>query len=162
MRRPEARRKRILSKWIGEELVLVDVDRKRAHCLNPSAATLWQGCDGKTSVAELAEKAGRTLGSEQAAAVVEIGLRRLAEARLLEDRGEPRAEAPLPETRREVLWRLGALSLLPAITTIVLPAPAQAQSMLPDGSPCTSSSQCASGCCSATQMTCKPGGGNCL
>ncbi len=166
MKRPEARKDGILSRWVDGELVVVDSERHRAHCLNRPAALLWQGCDGQTCRGMLLAR--MTDGSsdiQQGEALVEVGLQQLAEARLLKDhspKDHSPTEAARPGTRRELLRKLGAAALVPLVTSILLPTPAMAQSNLPNGAPCTTSSQCASGCCHAVQMTCKPGAGNCL
>jgi hypothetical protein len=38
---------------IGDELVIYDLQRHRAHQLNRTAALVWQHCDGQKTVAEL-------------------------------------------------------------------------------------------------------------
>ncbi len=34
---------------LGEEVCLYDWQRKEVHALNPTAALVWQQCDGQTS-----------------------------------------------------------------------------------------------------------------
>jgi len=47
---PETRKDRVLVQKIGDELIVYDQDRSRAHCLNPTSSLVWQSCDGQTTV----------------------------------------------------------------------------------------------------------------
>jgi hypothetical protein len=117
---------------IGDELIVYDLERFRAHRLNRTAALVWRACDGTRSTAELAEVLsahGPTIVSED---VIWSALNQLRTARLLE--GSPALQrAP---TRRELLASAGAAALvvLPVVASIVVPTPAAAQSLLSSGS----------------------------
>ncbi|MBW1688466.1 MAG: PqqD family protein, partial [Deltaproteobacteria bacterium] len=78
---------------LPDELLVYDLERHKAHCLNPTAALVFKHCDGRTSVKQIA----RTLGSELEFAADErlvwLSLERLGKANLLEARPAP---APLP------------------------------------------------------------------
>jgi Coenzyme PQQ synthesis protein D (PqqD) len=41
---------------LGEELCIYDWQRKEVHALNPTAARVWQQCDGQTSPEQIAER----------------------------------------------------------------------------------------------------------
>lgn len=163
--KPEARTdKSLLLKEIGGELIVYDTSRHEAHCLNPISALLWRHCDGETSLAQLAEILSESIGTLCDEDLVRIGLQQLSEAHLLKpDRTEKLESTPL--TRRGVLRRLSlagsAAVLTPLVISIVAPTPAMAQTALPNGSPCTSSSQCSSGCCNSGSLKCV-GNGNCI
>ncbi len=154
----------VLTKSLNDELIVYDKQRHRAHCLNPTAAALWQRCDGQTSIAQLTASQNESFGLATEEAVTKLGLRQLAKAHLLE---EPRAfvENSPGLTRRALLGRLsmsGSIGLLlPLVTTIVAPTAAMAQSCLANGIPCSTSAQCCSGCCNTGSNKCV-GMGNCL
>ena len=39
---------------LGDELCIYDWQRKEVHALNPTAARVWQQCDGQTSPQQIA------------------------------------------------------------------------------------------------------------
>ena len=51
---PLARRQGIVIKEVDNEVLIYDLERDKAHCLNPSAAAIWRRCDGKTTMPVLA------------------------------------------------------------------------------------------------------------
>lgn len=51
---PTARREGIRTQMVGDELVVYDEGEHLAHCLTPTAALIWQHCDGATSIHQLA------------------------------------------------------------------------------------------------------------
>jgi hypothetical protein len=53
---PLARREAIITKEVDGELLVYDVTRDKAHCLNETAAAVWRLCDGRTSVAAIGER----------------------------------------------------------------------------------------------------------
>lgn len=126
------------------EMVVYDRQRDRVHCLNPTLVSIWKACDGSTSVADLCGELQRSLGLPPDEAILSLGLGELKTAHLLQEYDQ------VPEvSRREALRRLGvgAAALLPLLTTVVAPTPAQAGTGLPPGSSCTSGYQCRSGIC---------------
>jgi hypothetical protein len=137
----------MLVKPIAEETVVYDVDRLRAHSLEPVAARIWAACDGDRSVPEIAADVSAELGQSVPPEVVSLTLRRLERAELMETR-QPRPLS-LPCSRRALMTRVAALGGL-AVFSTVLPTPAQAATLLPDGSACLHSSECANGCCCGT------------
>jgi hypothetical protein len=142
---PEARR----------EGLVYDLKRNKAHCLNSTAALVWEYCDGKTSVTGIARAIeGRTNGPVEED-LVWLGVEQLSKSDLLRERATPPKEAS-GLSRREVMKRIGlaAVVALPAVTSIIAPSAAQAANCLPSTSPCTSSAECCSGLCSGTPSTC--------
>ena len=155
---PAARREGVLVRELPGELLVYDRGEHRAHCLNRTAATVFQNADGTRSVADLACLLAPHADRAESEAVVEEALARLAEAGLL-DGGSPEVGC----SRREWVRRagLGAALLLPAVASILVPAPAEAAASCVtdctnarDGTPCSSFGQCASptatcrtGCC---------------
>jgi hypothetical protein len=109
---------------MGETLVY-DRRRHRAHCLNRPAAIVFRHCDGTRTVAELARILDRELGAPLGRDGVWLALDRLGRARLLEQRVSPPADARRL-SRRELVRRVGIAVLLPAVTSVLAPTPAQA------------------------------------
>ena len=136
----------IVAQGVLDEYVVYDLDRYKAHSLNPTAATVWQWCNGQTDADVLAERLAEHLDltPEQAEPLLWLALDRLEGKKLLASKVD-RPPAYTNITRRQVLSSV-AVSLLPVVASLVVPEAAQAQS-LPSGSPCTSTSQCAGECC---------------
>ena len=51
---PRARNEGLLVQEMPDELLVYDLVRHKAHCLNQTAAMIWTRCDGKTSVKQMA------------------------------------------------------------------------------------------------------------
>jgi Coenzyme PQQ synthesis protein D (PqqD) len=51
---PLARRDGLVVKTVGDEVLVYDLERARAHSLDALAAALWHQCDGRSPVAALA------------------------------------------------------------------------------------------------------------
>src|SRR6516225_4369959 len=51
---PHRREKELLIEQLPGETVIYDTSNQKAHCLNPVASLVWQHCDGRTCVEELA------------------------------------------------------------------------------------------------------------
>lgn len=159
--KPVARRDGLLTRELKDELLVYARDDHRAHCLNRTAATVFENADGTRTVTDLARLLAP--GGDPAAgeAVVGEALARLAEAGLLES-GPAAAWS-----RREVVRRvgIGAALLLPAVASVVAPAPAEAAATCvadctgqADGTPCScyGADPCTATCFSET---CSDGGG---
>ena len=135
---------------LPDELLVYDTRRKKAHCLNRTAALVFRACDGRTTIDEavaLLAKAGLSGTPE----LVELAVADLESAHLVL-RPEGIATETLRRSRRRMLKQLGiavgASLAIPLVQSIVAPSIAQAASLLASGSPCTSGPQCASGVCS--------------
>jgi hypothetical protein len=127
---PAAREARLLVRELAEEVLVYDEEGHRAHCLNRTAALVWKSCDGRTSVARIAERVGAQMSAHVSEEVVWLALEQLAEFELLST-GAPRAAAAASLiSRRKMLRRLGVAAAvsLPLITSVVSPTAAEAQS----------------------------------
>jgi hypothetical protein len=117
---------------LGIELCLYDWQRKEVHALNPTAARVWEQCDGQTSLTQIAAmlQAELQLPNTEANELAWLTLAQLEKAHLLhEDVVKPAHRKMLP--RREFL-RLGiAAALLPVVHSIVASTPVAAQSPAP-------------------------------
>jgi hypothetical protein len=112
---------------LGDEVSVYDWARAQVHALNPTAARVWQQCDGATSPDAIAATLRVAMGIPEADAVVELTLAQLGRLQLLELPVDSRHERP-PTTRRWLLRRGVAAVMLPAIYSIVAPSPVEAQS----------------------------------
>ncbi|MFQ5789206.1 MAG: PqqD family protein [Acidobacteriota bacterium] len=149
---PRSRRKGLAVQELSDEVLVYDLERHRAHGLNPLAAVIWKNCDGKHTLDELARRVERELGIAVDRELVRIVLARLARARLLEKGSAARAVY----SRREFAKKLKKLGLaasvmLPMVTSIVSPTPSHAVSCVPHN-----------GCGGVSDCTpCANPGGNC-
>jgi len=145
---PLARKQGLVVKEVSGEVLVYDLDRDKAHCLNETAALVWKYCDGHTSVARIAKSLEKDLHAPVDQKVVWYALLQLGKDHLLEERlVAPAIMAGM--NRRDMIraLSLAAVVAVPLVTSIVAPTPAQAATCLPSGSPCTSSAQCCSGLC---------------
>ena len=107
----------------ADEILAVKKASLEAHALNESASVVYELCDGKSSVAEMAAEIQRRTGLPADEEIVNLALAELADAGLVVlDNAEP---SPAP-TRRSLLRRFAltgaAAAMLPIVETIVLPS----------------------------------------
>ena len=147
---PLARRDGLVVKTVGDEVLVYDLERARAHSLNAQAAAIWRQCDGRRPVAALAAAVRAETGVPVTAAAVEYGLAALSRARLLA--GERPVLGP---TRRQVLAKIGTAAAIPLVLSITAPTAAQAQSptCIPQGGACTGFTCCPGLLCFRTTPT---------
>ena len=109
---------------LGSELMIYDQKRKRAFCLNQKAAFIWQRCDGKTTLSELATELARSSGATIDEKVVRFALQSLLQDGLLEPSSfEP--VVPIGMTRRQVMQKIDvrAALALPLVTALMVATP---------------------------------------
>ena len=122
---PRTRTNRLVTRDLGDELLVYDLERHKAYCLNQVARQVFRHCDGDTTIQDMAVRIGNALGMRVDEQSVRLGLLRLEQAYLL--------ERPLGSTlrasRREALRTLGraAVAVVPLVTAISVPTSAQAQ-----------------------------------
>jgi hypothetical protein len=128
--RPKARDDALVVERVDRELLVYDLERDKAHCLNEAAALVFRNCDGQRGVGELAERVSAESGQPVDEQVVLRALVRLSDEHLL---AEPLSPPSGREwSRRQVLKRAGVAGAaaglaLPAVKSIVAPTPAEAQ-----------------------------------
>lgn len=164
---PTARSEGIIRKEVDGELLVYDLKRNKAHCLNQSAAAIWKLCDGRSSTKEIAASLAKEVGATVDERVVWLALADLRRTNLLEEpslanKGNTRKNSPAKRTksgkwpqvslgmsRREAVKRigLGTAIALPVVISITAPTPAQAGSCLPGNSNCNLATDCCSGVC---------------
>lgn len=180
---PKARTEGLIINELTDEVLVYDLRRDKAHCLNPTAAAVWRLCDGQSTAAQIA---GRLLSepgadrgpqassslrvvdatgphgdhqrpkavSEVDEQLVWLALEQLGRDHLLEER--MRWPAAIPRmSRREAIGRLGigAAIAVPLVISLTAPMPAQAGTCLAKGSSCGTGSQCCSKACVANKCT---------
>jgi hypothetical protein len=117
---------RITMRSIEAELLIYDESTHRAWCLNPSSACIWQLCDGRNTMGEIAARAANELGHAVNEELVLFTLQELQEEGLLQ--GAIVEAVPRGASRREMIGKMGlaAAALLPVIAAVTAP-PALAQ-----------------------------------
>jgi hypothetical protein len=182
---PRARADGLIVKELADELLVYDIQRDKAHCLNLTAAAVWKQCDGRATVPEIArrlevsfKKGQETEGSRQRVEegnsqtvgedlvaeagtiderVVWLALAQLRRSYLLE---EPVDSAQWPQTimgmsRREAIRRIGIGAAIALPIVATITAPTPAQAGTCGGA----GNPCGTGtqCCSGVCS-----GGSCL
>ena len=145
---PPARKEGLVVKHLADEVLVYDLERHKAHCLNKSAAFVWNHCDGSMTVSQMSrllecEQLGNEVGEE----VVLLALDQLGKAHLLVERANrwaPKARL----SRREVMKRIGVAAAvgLPLVTSLMAPT---AQASTSCNKTCLSDGDCVgapSGC----------------
>ena len=155
---PLARKEGLIVEQMPDEVLVYDVDRHKAHCLNRTAAFVWQHCDGKSNVSKIARRMEKEFNATVTDDIVYLALDQLGKDHLLEKR------IPLPSemvnmSRREVMRRIGLATAvaLPVVISIMSPTAANAVTCIASGQPCNSAVVCCS-----TLATCVTGSGNCI
>ena len=131
MKLPRARKDDLVVEEVFDELVIYDLKQNRVHSLNPTAALIWQHCDGHTTPVEMLTLLEEKLDAPVQDDLVWYTLERLEKARLLEESAAdiPSSLSETKITRRQALRKLGiAVAMVPVVTTIVAPQAAQAAS----------------------------------
>jgi Coenzyme PQQ synthesis protein D (PqqD) len=149
---PIARKEGLLVEKLSDEVLVYDLDRKKAHCLNQTAALIWNHCDGKTSVEEIARILCAHLRAPIDKEVVWYGLDYLGKTRLLE---EPvaRPGGMLNVSRRDLIRKIGLAVSVPLVISVLAPKASAAHSCM--GASCTPIlNDCSSPCHCNPQGTC--------
>ena len=145
---PKMREQRLIIDELPAEVLVYDLDRHKAHCLNQTAALVWKKCDGRTTPQEIARLLRSELDQPFNEDLVWLALRQLNRIHLLaEPVGLPPKLAGM--SRREMVRTLGlaAVVAVPLVTSIVSPTAVQASTCTPSGGGCTTSATCCSKLC---------------
>jgi hypothetical protein len=125
---PRARTEDLITRQLPGELLVYDLKRHKAFCLNETAAMVWRHCNGQRTVAQLAQELTCQFRSPADNQLVSLALHQLEKSHLLETGAGYHIS---PVTRRRLI-RAGIVSAiaLPLITGIISPIPAQAATTL--------------------------------
>ncbi len=129
---PKSRSERLIVETVVDETLVYDEVSHEAHCLNESAALVWEHADGETTVSEMADLLAE-VGLPKDVNVVWMALERLQRSGLLADPVDLPPDPP-QFSRKAVLRILGKAAgltlILPAVDSVVSPLAAQAVSCL--------------------------------
>ena len=132
---PQARREDVIVCEMADETLVYTKDSNKAHCLNRTAAFVWNLCNGRTSIAAIATALQKELGLPAEEELVHLALEELEKGKLLEGTNA------FPEksncSRRAVLAKLGvSLIALPLVMSVTAPnARAAASPFVLQGAP---------------------------
>jgi hypothetical protein len=154
---PKVRVQGLVIDELPNEVLVYDLDRHKAHCLNQTAALVWQRCDGKSTAAEIARHLSTQLDAPFDEEMVWLALRQLDQLDLLEYLlFIPPQFMRLP--RRAMIRNLGlaAAVMAPLVTSIVAPTAAEAATCLQTGRTCSGTIRCCSVLgCNPLSNTCR-------
>ena len=152
---PKKRKQGLVIKELPDELLIYDLDRNKAHCLNRSAAAVWERCDGRATVAEIARAVEKKTAVKVGEQFVWLAIEALSRDHLLEEGIDWPAAVPRM-SRREAVRRIGigAAIAIPLVTSIIAPTPAQAATCTGRCGPCSTGATCCSGLCAPNVAGC--------
>jgi len=131
--KPLARKNDIFAENLPGEVVLYDKTNNKVHCLNKTAAAVWESCDGTRTVDDLARLVKGKLGAPTNREVVLLALQELEMAGLMEVGVGVVPDAGLT-SRREAVGKI-ALAGTALVATIIAAAPAAHASHNPKRTP---------------------------
>jgi hypothetical protein len=160
---PRARTDGLVIEELTDEVLVYDLQRNKAHCLNSTAAAVWKHCDGRRTVEQIARRLsepGAVATGQRGIddhglksvpldeAIVWLALEQLGRDHLLEERVLWPVSIPRMSRREAIkLFGLAAIAV-PVVVSIIAPTAAQAGTCKPHGQPCGTGSQCCSTVCS--------------
>jgi Coenzyme PQQ synthesis protein D (PqqD) len=122
---PKARKADLVTRQIPGELLVYDLKRHKAYCLNDTAAKIWRQCNGKRTVTDLTAELGKELQSPIDEQRVQLALNQLEKSHLLQR--QTGGSLSLQVSRRALIRAGTATAItLPLVTMIAAPS-AQAQ-----------------------------------
>lgn len=132
---------------LPDEVLVYDLERHQAHCLNRGAALVWRCSDGKSTPAEIASRLTVETHAPFSEELVRLALGELEKRHLLDQPATISAQFAVL-SRRQMVRRLGlaAAVAVPLITSIVAPTAVEAATCIPSGSPCSPTVLCCTVC----------------
>ncbi|MGI9364496.1 MAG: PqqD family protein [Rhizobiaceae bacterium] len=135
---------------VEDEILIYNLETDFAACLEVRAYTIWQLCNGTNTVEQISQKynqanTGHKPEEDAKTMILEV-LDQLKSIELIEPESLPSKIVPLQRDRREFLKR-AAITGVPLVVGLPIPAAAQSASCLPRFSICNSDSECCSGIC---------------
>jgi len=150
--KPLGRKDGLIVKEVADEVLVYDLDRNKAHCLNRPAALIWEHCDGKTNIEEIASRVALATGMSADKDVVILALTQLRKSGLLEAETLKVDDGPRL-TRRALIRKIGVAAVtLPLVTSILAPTASATTSC---GGFCMGNEDCPTAC-----PTCSSAAGN--
>ena len=158
---PLSRNSGLVIQKLKNEVLVYDLTKNKAYCLNETSAMVWQECDGAKSVVEISQNVSKKLKSNVSEDIVELALNQFKTDNLLENTHEFATKFD-GLSRREIVKRVGFASMvaLPVISALIAPTALHAASngcagtplttcvpgsVNPTGCPCAGTPQCTTG-----------------
>jgi|SRR6266404_2263473 len=142
----KARRDDLVVQEMPDELLVYDLRSHKAHCLNETAAFVWNHCDGLITVAEMAALLEQEWNKQVGEDVVWLALKQLSRADLLQDRVVTNGDG-VRTSRRSVLRKLGAAAAMtPLVISILAPTASAGASIPPECQACVKKSDTSGNC----------------
>src|SRR2546423_13549642 len=86
---PIARSQGLVIQELPGEVLIYDLERDRAHCLNQTAAFVWQRCDGRKTAIDITRDLSSTVSKRLDDRIVWLALDLLRRTHLLVDAPTP-------------------------------------------------------------------------
>jgi hypothetical protein len=131
-RLPRSRTENLVVHELDDETLVYDLERNKAHCLNLTAALVWQHCDGAMTASQAARSLQSKLNSPVDTDLVWLAIKQLERFDLVESS----LKSPAVSRRKLILKYAPAALALPVILSINAPISAQAASCAGQGQPC--------------------------
>jgi hypothetical protein len=129
---PRSRTDNLVVRELDDETLVYDTKRDEAHCLNQTAALVWEQCDGKTTATQAAHSLQGKLDVSVDTDLVWLAVKQLERFHLVESS----TKSPFVSRRALVLKYAPAVLALPVVMSISVPTPAQTASCVcPDCCP---------------------------
>ena len=155
MNKPKTRNENIVVQEMEQEILIYDLKENKALCLNETSALIYQLCNGKRTIQEIADAMSIKLNKLVSEDLIWLALDNFKKDNLLENNEQFEINFN-GLSRRQVIKKIGLASMiaLPVAASIVAPNAAMAASA-GNCTACTAPSQCASNNC--LNMVCSVG-----
>jgi len=122
---PKARSENLVIQTLPGETLVYDLTTNEAHCLNETAAFVWDKCKGDISIDEIARSVETRYGHAVDADFVRLAVKQLDDKNLLTQSGLGGLAMP---SRREAIKKIGLASAIaiPIVASMVAPQSALA------------------------------------
>ncbi len=135
---PKGRKDNLVIQELEGEVLIYDLEKNKAFCLNETSALVWQACDGSRTIANIKDVVGKQLNSQVNEDLIWLALDQLSKESLVEKQTVPVSKFN-GISRREVIRKvgLGTMIALPLVTSLVAPLAVHANSACIAGGTCT-------------------------
>jgi hypothetical protein len=134
---PKSRKDNLVVQELDGEVLIYDLNKNKAVCLNQTSALVWQACDGSRTIADISDAVGKQLNSQVNEDIIWLALDQLSKENLVEKQTESGNKFK-GLSRREVIKKaaLGTVIALPIVTSLVAPLAVHANSSCITGGTC--------------------------
>lgn len=145
---PTARETGLVLQEMPDELLVYDVDKNKAHCLNETSAFVWKACTGQNSVKDISRLFESQTGNSVPEDLIWLAIDQLSKNNLLETKISLDLKG---QSRRDVIKKIGLASVIALPLVASLSAPSSASAAV---------ASCVGRACSVDgDPACAPGGG---